>query len=134
LREEKFNKLMARFKDDAEFIKLPAPELVGFVERGMADSKECREYLERLLEPYADNKVDAVVLGCTHYPFTENAIRRVLGEDIPLFDGAVITAQVTKVALADRNLLHRGPGEVVFQNSMPGETMLTLSRQLAGLE
>ena len=35
LREEKFNKLMARFEDDAEFIKLPAPELVGFVESAM---------------------------------------------------------------------------------------------------
>ena len=80
-----------------------------------------------------DAGVDTLILGCTHYPFTENAVRRVLGENITLFDGAVITAQTTKEALADRNLLHEGPGEVIFQNSLPGDRMLTLSRQLAGL-
>ena len=65
---------------------------------------------------------------------TENSVRRVLGEEIALFDGAVISAQVVKETLTAQDQLHEGPGEVVFQNSLPGEKMLTLSRQLAGFQ
>jgi glutamate racemase len=44
LKEKKFNDLMERFRDEAEFIKLPAPELVGFVESCNLDSRSKREY------------------------------------------------------------------------------------------
>jgi len=51
-----------------------------------------------------------------------------------LFDGAVITAQQTRQALEAADLLWDGPGEVVIENSLPGEKMCVLSRKLAGLE
>ncbi len=119
LREEKFNKLMARFQDEAEFIKLPAPELVGFVERGQADSDECREYLEKLLEPYADNKVDAVVLGCTHFPFARRPIQEILGEEVLVFEGSMGAAKQCQRLLAERDLLNSSEkeGMISFENS-----------------
>ena len=57
--------------------------------------------LERLLGPYA-GKLDAVVLGCTHFPFAKDAIRAVLGRDIPLFDGALGTARELARRLAEQ--------------------------------
>lgn len=119
LREEKFNKLMARFEGEAEFIKLPAPELVGFVERGEADSPEALEYLERLLEPYADHKVDAVVLGCTHFPFARRPIQQILGEEVLVFEGSMGAAKQCKRLLEERGLLNDSDkeGMITFQNS-----------------
>lgn len=119
LKEEKFNKLMARFEGDAEFIKLPAPELVGFVERGQADSAECIEYLETILEPYADHKVDAVVLGCTHFPFARKQIQKILGEEVLVFEGSMGAAKQCQRLLDERNLLtdSETEGTISFENS-----------------
>lgn len=119
LREEKFNKLMARFEGEAEFIKLPAPELVGFVERGQVDSEECVEYLEALLEPYADHKVDAVVLGCTHFPFARKQIQKILGEEVLVFEGSMGAAKQCQRLLDERGLLNdsEADGTISFENS-----------------
>ena len=133
LKGNRFQAKKSQYDSLCTITPLPAPGLMELVEAGKADSPEADALLHALLDPYA-SVLDGLVLGCTHYPFTENSIRRVLGENIPLFDGAVITAQGTKEALAARDLLREGPGEVHFQNSLPGETMLTLSRQLAGLQ
>ena len=51
-----------------------------------------------------------------------------------LFDGAVITAEATREALSRNELLYDGPGEVIVENSIPGDRMVSLSRRLAGLE
>lgn len=119
LREEKFNKLMARFEGEAEFIKLPAPELVGFVERGEAESPQAIEYLERILEPYADHKVDAVVLGCTHFPFARRPIQQILGEEVLVFEGSMGAAKQCKRLLQERDLLNDSDkeGMITFENS-----------------
>ncbi len=119
LREEKFNKLMARFEGEAEFIKLPAPELVGYVERGEIETEEATEYLERILEPYADNKVDAVVLGCTHFPFARKQIQKILGEEVLVFEGSMGAAKQCQRLLEERNLLNSSDteGMISFENS-----------------
>ena len=88
----------------------------------------------RLLDALLPQDLDALVLGCTHYPFTVPSVRRVRGGKIALFDGAVITAAETKAALAAADLLYDGPGEVIVENSIPGDRMVSLSRRLAGLE
>ena len=66
IREEKFHKLMDRYKEQGEIIPLPCPGLMNFVERGDLDGEDLEKYLSELLFEYKHNKVDAVVLGCTH--------------------------------------------------------------------
>lgn len=119
LKEEKFDKLMARFEGQAEFIKLPAPELVRFIESGNLDSPEEIAYLEEILAPYAGNKVDAVVLGCTHFPFARKCIQKILGENVQVFEGSKGAASYCKACLEKRNLLNEEgrEGVISFENS-----------------
>ena len=133
LKGKRFLENKAKFDSVCSVTPLPAPGLMELVEAGKSDTPEADAFLKELLKPYL-GQLDALVLGCTHYPFVENALRRVAGENVKLFDGAVVTAQQTKDALEAAGLLHDGSGEVIFQNSLPGEKMLTLSRQLAGME
>lgn len=121
LKEKKFNDLMERFKDEAEFIKLPAPELVGFVESCNLDSPEEIAYLEEILKPYSGNKVDAVVLGCTHFPYARKQIQRILGDEVLVFDGSLGAARQCKRLLEERGLLNDSAeeGVVIFENSNP---------------
>ncbi len=119
LKEKKFNDLMARFEGEAEFIKLPAPELVGYIESCNLDSPEEIAYLERILEPYTDNRVDAVVLGCTHFPYARKNIQRILGDEVLVFDGSKGAARQCKRLLEAQNLLNDGEqeGTILFENS-----------------
>ena len=130
LKGARFLNNKARFAAVCRVNPLPAPGLMELVEAEKYDSPEADALLDALLP----QDLDALVLGCTHYPFTEPSIRRVRGQKVALFDGAVITAAETKEALAAADLLYEGPGEVIVENSMPGERMVSLSRRLAGLE
>ena len=128
LREEKFAKLMERFENSGTIHKIPAPGLVELIESGRADSPETDALLAKLFAPYEN--LDALVLGCTHYPFAAASLRRVLGENVALLDGGDGTARETKRRLAEAGLLHDGPGDVIIENSANSPYLLKLSRQL----
>ena len=128
LREEKFDTLLHRFDENVTISKIPAPGLVELVEHGKVDAPETEALLRKVLGPYL-GKLNAVVLGCTHYPFARNAIRRVLGDDVVLLDGGEGTARETRRRLEQAGLLENGGGEVILRNSSPDPDMLRLSRQ-----
>lgn len=130
LKEEKFNNLMAKFEDKAEFIKLPAPKLVEYIEIGELDSEEEIAYLEEILAPYTDGKVDAVVLGCTHFPFARKTIQRILGEDVLVFDGGSGAARQCRRVLEAKSLLSdkEEGGTVTFENSI--ESKIEMAEKL----
>ena len=128
LREEKFDTLLHRFDENVTIYKIPAPGLVELVEHGKVDAPETEALLRKVLGPYL-GKLDAVVLGCTHYPFARNAIRRVLGDDVVLLDGGEGTARETRRRLEQAGLLENGGGDVILRNSSPDPDMLRLSRQ-----
>ena len=128
LREEKFDQLVHRFPN-CRVEKIPAPGLVQLIEAGKADTEETQALLEQILGPLV-GKLDALVLGCTHYPFVAERITRVLGPDVTLLDGGDGTARETKRRLVKADLLENGDGELVFVNSAGDEEMLALSRKL----
>ena len=130
LREKKYLKLVERFEGEATFIPLPAPELVRFIESGKLDSREEIDYLEKILAPYADNRVDAVVLGCTHFPFARRQIQRILGDEVLVFEGGKGAARQCKRLLENIDLLadEEQDGKITFLNS--DESKIPLCRQM----
>lgn len=134
LREEKFKGLMQRFEAKADIVPLPCPGLMEFVERGEMESEALEVYLQNLFAPY--EKVDAVVLGCTHYPFLRGTIQKVLGESAILFDGGAGTARETRRRLEEKNLLNPSAeqGKVVFENSAKDVRLLQLCEDLLNYE
>lgn len=116
LREEKLNTLMRRFAGACRVHKIAAPGMVELIERGKANSPQMEALLRPILSPYRD-RLDAVVLGCTHYPFAAPVISRLLGEKTTLLDGGPGTARQTQRRLKAAGLLGEGPGELVIENS-----------------
>lgn len=119
LREEKFTRLMESLENQAEFIKLPAPELVSFIEKGEIDSPQVIDYLEKILEPYDSGRVDAVVLGCTHFPFVRGHIQKILGDEVLVFEGSAGAARQCQRLLKEKGLLTKSSREgiISFENS-----------------
>ena len=116
LREEKFSRLLTHYAEKSQVIRLPAPGLVELIEQGKADSAESEALLTRILAPHMD-KLDALVLGCTHYPFASAVLQRILGEKAALFDGGEGTARETRRRLDASGLLRSGQGEIIWQTS-----------------
>ena len=132
LREERFDLLLHRFHENCTVTKIPMPGLVQLVEAGKTNTPEMENLLRNLLTPYI-GRLDAVVLGCTHYPLAAADISRVLGEAVVLLDGGEGTARETRRRLALSGLLSdRLPheGTLTMRNSSPDPGKIALAHRL----
>lgn len=127
LREEKFHHQLDRFPD-ARVSTIPVTGLVELIEAG-GSMAEAEALLQPQLAPYAGN-LDAVVLGCTHYPFAAEAISRLLGPDTVLLDGGEGTARETRRRLENAGLLSDGPGSIQMENSLSDPGILLRGMEL----
>lgn len=128
LREEKLAHQMERFPE-AKLERIYVPGLVELVEQGKGNSPEAVALLRPALAPYI-GKLDALVLGCTHYPFAAESIAAVLGQKTALLDGGEGTARQTRRCLQEAGLLKDGPGSVVMENSLGSQRILEISQML----
>lgn len=121
IHEEKYQKLAAAFCHEAGVISLPCKGLAELVESGHREGPVLDAYLQELFLPFRHCSVEYIVLGCTHYPFVADAIRKNFGRPVELIDGSQGTARQLRRQLARRGLLSArpGPGRVVFENSLP---------------
>lgn len=129
LHEAKFDQLLHRFQSACTISEIPAPGLVELIESGRANSPEAEAFLADLLSPYL-GRLDALVLGCTHYPFAAPTLQKLLGPGTVLVDGGAGTARETRRRLRDADLLREGKGEVTFENSLASKEILALCRDL----
>ena len=104
LREEKFHNLWQRYASGCQVFPIEAPGLVELVEAGEEDTPKAHDLLQQILQPYV-GKLDALVLGCTHYPFASKTIASVLGDRTVLLDGGDGTARETRRRLEAAELL-----------------------------
>ena len=81
------------------------PGFVEFVERGQTTGDEVTVLAERLLAPLRDADVDALLLGCTHYPFLARVIGDVMGHGVTLVSSADETAFAARRLLGELGLL-----------------------------
>ncbi len=130
LGEKKFKALLDKYKGICNIELLPCPGLMEWVEKGVLEGEEVEEFVEGLLSNYK-GKVDRIVLGCTHYPFLSKTIKKIMGEEVVLFDGGEGTAKELLRRLKSMNLQNAGKtnGEIKFLNSK-NEDEIELSKRL----
>jgi len=92
-----YQRALAEVDASMELIAAACPGFVEFVERGQTTGDEVVLLAERLLAPVVAANVDALLLGCTHYPFLSRVISDVMGPGVVL----VSSADETAFALAD---------------------------------
>ena len=105
IREEKLHNLLKKFTAE-EFVNLIAmPKLVEYAERGEFDSKEIEDYLKKQLQEFNLNDYSEIVLGCTHFPFFKEKIKKVVPQNINIIDGSKGVANRLKDILQKNDLL-----------------------------
>ena len=104
-------------------------QLWTLVEQGKIDTEETRQLLQKILSPYI-GQLDAIVLGCTHYPFVAKTVSQVLGAQVQVLDGGAGTARQTKRLLEEKGWLHYGEGSLKMENSSLDPRLLERGMEL----
>jgi glutamate racemase len=113
------------------------PGFVEFVERGQTAGDEVTVLAERLLAPVRAADVDALLLGCTHYPFLSRVIGDVVGGHVTLVSSADETAFSAARLLGELALLRQdgvAVGRHQFLSSGDVDQFRDLGRSLLGPE
>lgn len=129
VREDKLNLLIERLSPSQEIMTLGCSRFVEVVESNNLDNQVAMEAVEGCLGGLKKEDIGAIVLGCTHFIFLKDSIRRVMG-DIPLFDGNKGTAKQCLKILKDTNMQsQKQEGDVIIMSSK-GEDYLVIANKL----
>ncbi len=106
LYQEKYRRLAEKYAANSRVIPIPCHGLADLIEAGHLADKAVYDYLDDLFAPYNLDKIDCVVLGCTHYALIMDTIADYLGDRVKIFDGGNGVARETRRQLAEKDLLN----------------------------
>ncbi|MEW5893002.1 MAG: glutamate racemase [Pseudomonadota bacterium] len=89
---------------DARVVSQACALFVPLVEEGWLDHPVTRLTAQEYLKPVLAEKIDTLVLGCTHYPLLKPLLAEVAGPQTTLVDSAEAMAERTAALLTDLNL------------------------------
>ncbi len=101
----KYEEIIHTISPDMKVFSVPCPMFVPLVENGYAESEAARLIAKDYLYPLKKEKVDTLILGCTHYPLLKGVISDIMGEETVLLSPGELTAQSAKEYLFENNLL-----------------------------
>jgi len=103
---ELLRNVVQEWAQNVELVQQVCHGLVEQIEKGEIDSPETQALLQTYLTPLLNANADHIVLGCTHYPYLEALIRRMVGPTVHLVDaGEAVARQVARV-LYEYHLRH----------------------------
>lgn len=105
IRSNAYTRELHRLEPSLQVVPQPCPLFVPLVEEGWIEDRATDLVARRYLQPLIDNRVDTVVLGCTHYPLLKNLLQRILGEEVVLIDSGVETARRVAAMLTAEKML-----------------------------
>ena len=82
------------------------PKFASLIESGNTTGPELQKIAEIYLAPLKHHSVDTLVLACTHYPYIQPLLQKIMGERVVIIDPAEETAQNTKDYLASICMLN----------------------------
>ena len=127
--------LRERHAKDVEVIYRACPGLVEAIENGIDNEITIEQVIAPHISFLKNNRVDTIVLGCTHYPLVKSLIERVAGKEIVVIDPSPAVANEVKRQLDLKNLLRTsGVPSHVFAQTGNNDYFRKIISHLLGLE
>ncbi len=121
LNSELFYKNVEQYQD-IQIIEQIGHGLVELIEAGKIDSIEMHQLLVEFLTPMVQSDIDYLVLGCSHYPYLIQQIKKLLPEKITIIDSGEAVARQTKKILEEvvgANEKHNSSKNLFYTNTNP---------------
>ena len=89
---------------DTYVSSLACPKFVPIVESNQFNSSVAKKIVSQTLAPLKKEKLDTLILGCTHYPLLRPIIQNVIGQQVTLIDSGAETVNDVSTLLDYFNL------------------------------
>lgn len=97
--------LISEFGEGISVKKEGETGLEVLIEEGEIESPKIKTILKKHLIPLITSGVDAIALGCTHYPFIKDKMQQITGSSIKILDSGGAVARQTRRVLEVENLI-----------------------------
>jgi len=101
------NKIKKRVGETA-VVSLATPLLVPMIEEGFIFDDISNAIIRAYLSDPSLKGIQALILGCTHYPIIKNQISKIFNFNVDIVDSARIVAETLRATLEKNNLLNKG--------------------------
>jgi len=99
-----YEKAIKNFKKDATYLGKACPMFVQLAEEGWWDNEIAYLIAQEYLSSLKNQGIDTLILGCTHYPFLQNVIQKVMGDDVTLVNSALEVARAVKELIYEKKI------------------------------
>ena len=101
IKSEGWKKQIERDIPDAKLINRACPLLASMAEEGWTDNEIARLAIHEYLKDIKD--IDALILGCTHYPLFKKVIEKEIGTNVDIINtGEMVAKNVQKYILENQ--------------------------------
>jgi glutamate racemase len=107
IRSGAYSRALKELAPAVEVVERACPLFVALAEEGWAESDVARQVAAEYLTELGGGRVDALVLGCTHYPILRRVIQETVGKNVGLIDSGEATAKSVADMLERKKLRRR---------------------------
>lgn len=116
IRSQIYTRVIHEYNPNIVVFGKACPLFVPLVEEGWLHDTVTDEIAKRYLSEFEDKDIDALILGCTHYPLLRSTIKNVMGNCVNLVNPAYETALSLRDLLAQNGLL--SPRKTIAESRM----------------
>lgn len=119
IRSDVYQRAVATIDSQIQIHSKACPLFVPLVEEGLLDAPVTDEAVKLYLSEFK-GRIDALILGCTHYPLLERAIRKFIGNDVRLIEcsSAIAKFVSSKASVALATSSRQLPLNSVMESSL----------------
>lgn len=123
LKAQKYLDTREQFAEDIKVVERVGQGFVELVEQQILDGQEAEKIVAKSITPMLDENADVIVLGCTHYPFLTDVIRKVASDhrksdDTLIMDPASAVARHLAKVMKEKGLLQEDSSKVKAETTI----------------
>jgi glutamate racemase len=109
IKSKSYEKLLFSLNPEIQIFSQACPLFVPIIEEGLENHPIAKLMSKEYLFPLIEQNIDALILGCTHYPILKKTINRFIPPEIEIIDSAEILSSYTKQHLKQQELTNSSP-------------------------
>ncbi|MBR2063142.1 MAG: glutamate racemase [Bacteroidales bacterium] len=135
LKADKYLNTRGRFSDGIKIVEHVGQGFVEAVEKGITTGPETEKMVKESLAPLLNEGADRIVLGCTHYPFLMETIKKVSDEMFPergveIIDPAPAVARHLLDVMEEKGLIRQDGYSITLKSSGDMEQLQGMYKKL----
>jgi len=130
----KYETILKTLETNVSVFSQACPLFVPLVEEGWIESPVTEQIAHIYLNPLMQNKIDSLILGCTHYPIIKETIKKIVDGNVRIIDSAIETAVKVRKTLESHYLLKEAktdPKHLFYVSDFP-QKFEEIARRLLG--